>query len=114
MDFWTPWCKPCIIDILESKDIIKQDYQSKEIQFVYLCTGPNEDACNEVMKENNIAGIHLVLEGEDSRRSMSRFNNSAIPFQIIVDKEGEVVRKGNDIRLSSPITKSLINELLKN
>ena len=65
------------------------------------------------MKENNIKGIQLFLDSKDSQRIMSNFNNSALPFQIIVNKEGEVVRKGNDLRLYLPSTQNLIEELLK-
>lgn len=112
-DFWATWCKPCIIDIIESKEIIETQYKNEDILFVYLCTGIDKETCNQLMEENKIKGIQLFLDSKDSQRIMSNFNNSALPFQILVNKEGEVVRKGNDLRLYLPSTKNLIKELLE-
>jgi hypothetical protein len=39
--------------------------------------------------------------------------HSGFPFQVLANREGEVIRKGNDLRLHFPVTKSLIAELLK-
>lgn len=113
IDFWATWCKPCIIDIIESKELIESTYKNKEIEFVYICTGTDKETCNQLLKENNIKGIQLFLDNKDSQRIMSNFNNSALPFQILVNKKGEVVRKGNDLRLYLPSTNNLIEELLR-
>lgn len=99
--------------MIASKPIIKELYQGKDIQFVHLCMNTDEEASDKFVATYDIPGIHIKLEGEDVKRIMSNFNNSGFPFQIIVNKEGKVIRKGNDLRLTMPATKSLIGALLK-
>lgn len=113
LDFWATWCSPCISDLRESREILNTDYAEKEVVFIYLCTGINENECTAILEEYEISGIHITLDGRTSQKIMSQFYNSALPFQIIINKAGEVMRKGTQYRLSSPITKTLITKLTK-
>ncbi len=112
IDIWNTACLPCIKDILESKPIISKEYLGKEISFIYLCTGVSRTAFEEFVAENQLVGTHIYLEKEQSLALHSHFDIWSNPFQVIVDRSGNVVKAGSQYRLYSSVTKHIINKLL--
>lgn len=111
LDFWTQWCPPCLSDILASKEDIKEALEEGEIAVLYVAPDEGLEESREFMRSNEIPGDHLYLSSEYFAKIMSSFGNSALPFQLCINRKGEIVAKGNHYRFSLPATQNLFAKL---
>lgn len=88
VDFWEMSCSPCRAGMLRECEAVEQ-LKDKPIRFLYV-TDDEPDKCNKWMKENNIRGEHVFITRAEWGLLQEKFNFSAIPFHVYVDKAGKV------------------------
>ena len=110
IDFWAPWCKPCMNEMSDSKKI-KDYFQDKNIAFVYLASNCKEGAWKSTIAEHKIDGEHYLLSKTQSAQLNDIFKITGIPHYVLIDKKGNIVN-GDAPRPSS--NKELIKLLEKN
>ena len=94
IDFWGMSCGPCRAGMLQDREKVERlkDYP---VRFLYICDerdSPREGA-EKWMKENNIHGEHIFVSHDEWSLLSSKFNIYGIPFEIGVDKDGNIVTK---------------------
>ena len=94
IDFWGMSCGPCRAGMLQDREKVERlkDYP---VRFLYICDerdSPREGA-EKWMKENNIQGEHIFVSHDEWSLLSSKFNIYGIPFEIGVDKDGNIVTK---------------------
>ncbi len=94
IDFWGMGCAPCRAGMLQDREKVERlkDYP---VRFLYICDerdSPREGA-EKWMKENNIHGEHIFVSHDEWSLLSSKFNIYGIPFEIGVDKDGNIVTK---------------------
>ena len=94
IDFWGMGCGPCRAGMLQDREKVERlkDYP---VRFLYICDerdSPREGA-EKWMKENNIHGEHIFVSHDEWSLLSSKFNIYGIPFEIGVDKDGNIVTK---------------------
>lgn len=92
IDFWAPWCKPCMAEIPYGQKI-KDDYKSKDIVFVYLANNCSENSWKSTIEEKRIKGEHYLLTKKQYQELSEIFGINGIPHYVLLDKNGNVVSK---------------------
>lgn len=112
IDFWAPWCGPCMGEMPHSKELQKE-LAGKEVVFLYIGLSCSKQSWEYTIKEMGIEGEHYFANEKDGKLLSQKFNISGIPRYILVDKEGKVA-DGQALRPSyrSKLVKK-INGMLK-
>ncbi len=92
IDFWAPWCAPCI-DQFSHAAKLKKQFESKDIAFVYLANRCEEKAWKTRIASNQIEGQHYLLTKRQFEEFSKTFEIQGIPHYAIIDKKGDIVRK---------------------
>lgn len=94
IDFWDMACAPCRRSMLDERDKVER-MKDLPVRFLYICdekTSPRDDA-EKWMRENNIRGEHIYVTHEDWQNLSFKFQFSAIPFSLSLDKDGNIVTR---------------------
>ncbi len=111
VDFWATWCPPCLHYMQYSKQLIA-DFESKDVEFAFICINSNEDLWKEKIKELKIGGQHIFCDFETTRAIRKRFNFSGVPYYLLINKEGVIVDFGLHLNPQSGYAKTQIEKLL--
>jgi len=112
IDCWATWCGPCLKAMPDSKKMIKE-YQDEEVAFIYVCIESDEDLWKRTISELNLGGgQHYLLNTEQSSYFREALDIQGIPEYILIDKNKNIVEKGNHIYPGGELTKEKMKELL--
>ena len=92
VDFWDMNCGPCRAEMLQERERVER-LKDKPVRFLYICdekTSPR-DRTEKWLNENNIKGEHIYIPHEDWQLLCAKFQFNATPFNIGVDKDGNIV-----------------------
>lgn len=108
MDFWGIGCGPCRRGMLDQRTLVEQ-YKDAPVRFLYICNekdSPREPS-EKFLSDNNIQGEHIFLSSDEWNHFTSKFQFNAIPFTLLIDRNGIIVEK------NVPPTAARIDQLLK-
>ncbi|MBO9563186.1 MAG: TlpA family protein disulfide reductase [Niastella sp.] len=112
IDFWAPWCGPCMGEMPDSKELQKE-LAGKDVVFLYIGISCTKQSWENTIKDKGIEGEHYFANDRDGKLLSEKFNISGIPHYVLVDKTGKVA----DDRAMRPSDKTKllrkINGLLK-
>lgn len=107
LDFWASWCAPCLKEIPKMKEIYGT-YKDKKLVIIGISLDKDKSRWNEIIQEKRLNHWPQTLDSEVevvgcgySGNGLSNFLGcEAIPFYVLLDKEGKIVAKwkyiGND------------------
>jgi len=108
VDFWAPWCAPCMSEMKPAK-LLRENFKDKKVIFVYLACKCSVESWKSTIANNDIAGINLLLS-EDAYSALSRrYEIIGIPHYLLIDKKGGLVNKN----AARPSDENIKNEILK-
>jgi len=112
IDFWAPWCGPCMGEMPDSKKLHKE-LSGKDVVFLYIAIDCTRQSWEKTIKEQGLEGEHYFANVNEAKLLSGKFNISGIPHYVLIDKEGKV--KDDNASRPSEASKTLrkINELLK-
>ncbi len=90
LDFWAPWCSPCMSEMPYSEKI-KKHFQDKDVAFVYLASQCEESAWKTTIAEYKIDGEHYFLSDKQFAQLSEIFKTTGIPHYALINKEGKIV-----------------------
>jgi thiol-disulfide isomerase/thioredoxin len=93
MDCWATWCGPCIAEMPNSKNLMK-DYKHKNVTFIFICLDSEEKNWKATLSKYSIGGQHYFLTKNQSSEFRTAFNISGIPHYILFDKNGNISENG--------------------
>jgi len=108
IDFWAPWCGPCLREFPYSKKL-QEHFEGKEITFLYLGNQSSEDIWRSSIANNQLSGEHILLTDTQFAHLSKLFKITGIPHYVLIDRDGKVVSKKADRPSSSRILDILNN-----
>ena len=116
LDFWAPWCPPCLAEMQPLKELRKK-FKPKDIVFITICRNSNKERIKEVLDTNemHVPGIeHVDLpHNNDIHKMYNQLNVNSYPYYYIINREGVIVNYGSMMRPSYPGTAECIEEWLE-
>ncbi len=93
IDFWASWCGPCR---KENPNVIKlyKKYHNKGFEILGVSLDDKQDKWVDAIKKDGLPWSHVSdLKGWDSQAA-KLYGVDAIPFTVLLDKEGKIIDKG--------------------
>lgn len=91
IDFWAPWCAPCIQEMLKAKPLKKQ-FEGKDVVFIYLANRCEEKGWKATIAEKKIEGEHYLLTDKQFEELGQIFGVTGIPHYALIDKSGNIIK----------------------
>ncbi len=90
VDFWAPWCGPCMAEMPHSKEL-QERMKGKDITFVFLAGRCTEKSWKATISQKQLSGEHFLIDDKEYSKLADTFNIAGIPRYMIIDKQGKVV-----------------------
>lgn len=103
LDFWGIGCGPCRAGMVGQKSTL-QHYAGKPFKALYIA--PDDEsrgACENWLEKEGIKGEHIFISNSTWNKLSSIFNFSAIPFKVLIDKEGNVLKTSYELFTGEPL-----------
>lgn len=112
IDCWGTWCAPCLSDLPHFNHLIER-YKSEDIVFIFICIDSPKDQWDKTIKARNLKGEHHWFDKDKSNKLRADYDISGIPFYFLINEEGKIYSKGNNLKPSQSETIEQIEKLLK-
>ena len=96
LDFWASWCMLCLKEIPKMKEVYKK-YNEKGLTIIGISLDRVKDSWSEAIRKNNLNVWPQILSSETNEKDEKEnnlsylYNCDAIPFYVLIDKEGKIV-----------------------
>lgn len=93
IDFWASWCGPCR---RENPNIVQlyNKYKSKGFEIYGVSLDENVNAWKEAMQKDGITWTQVSELKKWDSKVVKAYNVEAIPYSVLIDREGKIVAKG--------------------
>lgn len=112
IDFWGPWCGPCLEEMPYSKEL-QQYFHDKDVVFLFLAYRTTDAAWKATIANMQLTGEHLKLTDDQFNVFAAEFNISGAPHYTLVNKKGNVVLKAAPRPSDKENLKNAIEMMLK-
>lgn len=110
LDFWGIGCGPCRSGMLRQKPLL-ESMADKPFRALYIANADEGlEACRKWLRKEEIKGEHIFVSGDDWQRLTGLLNFSAIPFGVLIDKEGNFIKIGYHIQEDDPLLKKALQD----
>ncbi len=82
VDIWAIWCSPCVGEIPNLLEITK-DLEAKNVQFVGLCGRSDRHPWHQIVRDNQLPGIHFLFDREQTKALADRLEFDGYPTYMI-------------------------------
>ncbi|WP_234734356.1 TlpA disulfide reductase family protein [Tellurirhabdus bombi] len=93
VDFWASWCEPCRAERLKLKNLYDR-YRDKGFHIVSISLDQNKLAWKKALKKDGSIWTDVVDLSGGKQTVAERYGNQTVPTNILIDREGNVIRKG--------------------
>lgn len=110
LDFWGIGCGPCRAGMMAQKPLL-ETMADKPFKALYIANADEGmEACKKWLRNEGIKGEHIFVTGDDWQRLRGLFNFSGIPFGVLIDKNGNVLKTHYHIYEDEVLLKKALQE----
>ncbi len=114
IDIWASWCKPCIEEIIKTKNLRDNLTVNNDIQWLYLSIDKDESACKEKVKiiESYTGPLNqFIVPNNENELFTKNLKIEFIPRYIIFNKQDKIVLFNAPKPSDSTNFKTIINTI---
>jgi peroxiredoxin len=89
INFWAMWCAPCIAEFANENKMYQQ-YKNRGLVIINICISSDTEHWRTLSKKHNLQMVNLYADAERYKAIKAKFNISAIPRAIAIDKDFKV------------------------
>lgn len=110
VDFWASWCGPCRA---ENPNVVSMynDFHSKGFEILGVSLDENKEAWLDAVKKDKLSWLHGCELKRWNSEIAKQYGVEAIPYSVLVDKEGKIVAKGLRAEELRPILTSMFSAI---
>lgn len=110
LDFWGIGCGPCRAGMVNQKPLLEK-MADKPFRALYIANADEGmEACKKWLRNEEIKGEHIFVTNDDWQRLTGLFNFSAIPFGVLINKEGKILKTHYHIQEDEPLLTKALDE----
>ncbi len=111
LDFWGIGCGPCRAGMMNQKPILEK-LADKPFKALYIANADEGmEACKKWLRNEDIKGEHIFVSGDNWKQLSGLFNFSAIPFGVLIGKDGNVIKAGyHGLSEDEPLLRKALEE----
>jgi len=91
LNFWATWCAPCMKEFIEIPDKILVPFKSEDFVLLPISRGEKREDVMKKMERLKLKGIDFPVGVDPKKEIYSRYAQSMIPRNFLINKEGKVV-----------------------
>ena len=93
IDFWASWCAPCRS---ENPNLVAlyQKYKGKDFEILGVSLDDNQAAWKTAIAADKITWLQVSELKKWESTVVKEYNIEAIPYSVLVDREGKIIAKG--------------------
>jgi len=110
IDFWASWCKPCIANIPDIKQMA-EEYKTDSIQFISISIDKDPNEWKESIRKHDFTGVQLSEPTGFYSLAAIYCKVLWVPTYLVADRNGHIIRY-NAPQASEPELKLLLDNLI--
>lgn len=111
VDFWGPWCPPCMEE-MKQMPALRKTFEDKPVVFLYLAIHTSAESWEQGVRMAQIQGEHYRVSEKEFDQLNKRIAVTSFPRYLLIDKNG-MIRLLNAPRPDNPeAVIDAINKLL--
>lgn len=112
IDFWAPWCSPCMEEMPAAK-ALQEQFANQDVVFLYLACSCTEESWRSTIANEKLSGQHYLLTKDQYNLLSSLFQLDGIPHYSLIEKKGNIVLKNAPRPSDAKKTQAAIEGLLQ-
>lgn len=92
VDFWAPWCGPCLTEMPYSAELQKE-MEGEDVVFLFFGVQCTEESWKATIANRKLTGEHKLLTNDQYNILASKLGINGIPHYTLIDKNGKIVQK---------------------
>lgn len=110
LDFWGIGCGPCRSGMIKQKPLLEK-LSGKPFKALYIANGNDQiEACKKWLSKEGIEGEHIFVTDDNWKHLCGLFNIIGIPFGVLIDKDGNVIKSDYHISDGEPLLEKALSE----
>jgi peroxiredoxin len=91
LDFWGTWCAPCMTELTEHSHALKQQFEGRDVAFVYISVNDAETKWQKVLADKQLGSPNSVHLRSPNDEVPTAYEVQGYPTYWLIDRAGRIV-----------------------